>query len=384
MPIPQSMESIRPYHMSNALEAAKRQWEQTLDSLPFPMVLADLNGCVLRGNLAVTEGDRNRIRTLPGRLLHSDLRAVSQQVAEENRAVRQRMEHVRVLDDGCDGQWLDPVREAVELFSTPILNPSGDVFMVAHYLIDRSMEWELERQLRQMQRMSEVGMLASGIAHNLNNPLQVLQGQIQLIELKREGGDSRVSAEELARLNQQVGRMTDIVTNLMMRLRSDQASRPILVDVNELLRRDLSLLEADPFYKHHVRKELQFDPDLPQLECIPAELSQAVMNLVNNSMDAMRDVKRKVLRVRTRCTFGGAILEVEDTGIGIPDDLREKIFDPFFTTKAPLSERGAGQVTGTGLGLSSTLYLLQRAGVSLELDSLPGKGTCFSLAWRED
>jgi signal transduction histidine kinase len=367
----------------SALESAKRQWEQTLDALPYPMVLVDLNCSVLRGNMAAAGGDVNRVKQLPGRSLNRQLREIQQQVVSRGSAGSVRLEGVRLLEPSRGHDWSDPVRECVDLFSTPLIDAEGQIQMVAHYLIDRSQELELERQLRQMQRLSEIGMLASGIAHNLNNPLQVLQGQLQLIEFKRQQGIEGIEPDELQRLSQQVERMTGIVTSLMMRLRDDQASSPVDVNVNELLRRDLKLLEADPFFKHQVQKVFHFDEDLPVVKCIPAELSQAIMNLVNNAMDAMREAEPRILRIRSRCTRNAAELEIEDTGCGIPDGLRERIFEPFFTTKAPLSERGKGRVTGTGLGLSSTLYLLERAGISLHLDSLPGKGTCFVLRWSE-
>jgi len=233
-------------------------------------------------------------------------------------------------------------------------------------------------QLRHADRLTTVGKLASGIAHELGTPLNVVSGRAQMI-LAGEVADPDEVAKVARIVVEQVERMTRIVRQLLdfSRSRSPE-KRP--TDVVQLARQTAALLE--PLAARHDVELRCIDPPAPLgVSVDPGQIQQALTNLVVNAIQATPPGGHVRIRVETQDLApdpaGGhrpgphAVLEVEDDGEGIPAERLAAIFDPFFTTK-PVGE-------GTGLGLSVAYGIAQEHGGWIDVRSDPGRGSCFCI-----
>ena len=237
--------------------------------------------------------------------------------------------------------------------------------------VDVTEQQRVHRELEQAQKLESVGLLASGIAHNLNGPLSGIQGFTELL---------RVTHPELHELDvilKQTQKIKDIIRTLMIRARHQEEVDTRHIQLNELLRTELAFLEADLFFKHEIEKVYDFDDDLPEVRGVYGDFSQALLNIINNAVDAMYETPQKVLKVRTRHDDGCIKIEIEDSGTGMTEKVKERIFEPFFTTKPSMDGEQSEGRRGTGLGLSGSRQLLARYDGKIEVQSQPGKGSTF-------
>ena len=165
----------------------------------------------------------------------------------------------------------------------------------------------------------------------------------------------------------------------MIRARHQEEVDARHIQLNELLRTELAFLEANLFFKHEIEKIYDFDSDLPEVWGVYGDFSQALLNIINNAIDAMYDTPQKVLKVRTRRDDGCVKVEIEDTGVGMTDKVKERIFEPFFTTKPSMDSEDSEGRKGTGLGLSGSRQLLARYDGKIDVQSQTGKGSTFSV-----
>ncbi len=226
----------------------------------------------------------------------------------------------------------------------------------------------------QSARMSAVGSLAAGVAHEFNNILGIMKGHLQLYY-------ARQSPESLARLLDVLQGLVDrgihVVRGLLNFSRRGSHETRTRTDLNQVLHDMLDLIAQD---SRMADVTVDFAPgEIPQVDCMPGRISQVFLNLFNNALDAMdrRPVRR--LSVRSFCRpqeAGRVIVEVSDTGSGISAGVRGKIFEPFVTTKGVL---GGGDVNrpGTGLGLSICYGIVQEHGGSIQFRTREGEGTTF-------
>jgi PAS domain S-box-containing protein len=223
----------------------------------------------------------------------------------------------------------------------------------------------LEAVTRQAEKLSAVGQLAAGVAHELNNPLAVILGFAQSLARRLpEGDENTVSLRSIER---EALRCRNLVQNLLVFSREHKPgySRE---DPATMLENALSLVEAQAKVKRlEVRKELA--ANVPGIEMNGNQIQQVIINLCSNAMDAMPD--GGILTVALSPEKDGIAIRVTDTGSGIPKDIRDKIWEPFFTTK------GVGK--GTGLGLSLVFEIVQKHQGRIDLESEIGKGTTLTL-----
>ena len=228
-------------------------------------------------------------------------------------------------------------------------------------------------RLIESKKLEKIGLLASGLAHNLKSPLTGIKGYAQLLKMDHE------ELEDLDIIIEEVGRMESIVNNLMMKSRKDHENVEEALNLNDLLRIELEFLSANMFFKHEVEKKVALDKNLPTVLGVYSHFSQSVGNIIQNALDAMHGVEKKRLTVRTRHDDRYVYVEIGDTGCGVPEALQEKIFDFFFTTKpAPKKKKGEEPV-GTGLGLSSANYFIRQYGGSIRMKSRVGKGSTVTV-----
>jgi PAS domain S-box-containing protein len=238
----------------------------------------------------------------------------------------------------------------------------------------RRMEQErlaLERAARQSEKLAALGTLAAGLAHELNNPIGIMSSRIELmlLDAERSGLPAGVR-EDLAVLHRQAQRVARITQGLLSFARQSTGER-MPVELNHVVEETLLLAEKD-MSKAGIRLVVRLQPGLPPIRGDANALQQVVLNLLTNARDAVEG--RGEIRIETRMPAGRpevVELVVSDTGCGIsPEDL-PRIFDPFFSTKP----------RGTGLGLSITHGIVREHGGTIDVESAPGRGTRFVLAF---
>ncbi len=260
----------------------------------------------------------------------------------------------------------DGVIRYFHTIKSPIFNSRGDVVMTVGVARDITDREQLERIVSQSEKLSAVGQLAAGIAHEINNPLGVILGFA-------EAGLRHVSAGEplqapLESIRREARRCTELVQNL---LKFSRQGKPgfALESPTEVLSNALVLVEAQAPIRH-VRVETSIAASLPQIRIDRTEIQQVVINLCFNGMDAMPE--GGVLRVDAALATGGIEIRVKDTGQGIPPEIADRIFDPFFTTK-PVGK-------GTGLGLSLVFETIKKHNGRVTFETAVGQGTTF-IVW---
>ncbi|HXY16051.1 MAG TPA: ATP-binding protein [Terriglobales bacterium] len=227
---------------------------------------------------------------------------------------------------------------------------------------------ELEAQLSQSDKLSSIGLLAAGVAHEVNTPLAVISSYAQMLS-KQVQGDAQKSAL-LEKITRQTFRASEIVNNLLNFSRTS-STEFTEVDVNKVISDTLALLEHQ-FKTSRIKVRDDLTQHLPTIKGNPGRLQQVFLNLFLNAKDAM--VNGGTLRVATWNGEGVNVL-VSDTGAGIAPEHIRRIYDPFFTTKVSRD----GQARGTGLGLSVTYGIIQEHAGKIRVESQPGEGTSFYL-----
>lgn len=243
--------------------------------------------------------------------------------------------------------------------------PEARVLLVVE---DLSEVRSLTAQLMRAEKLSTVGVLAAGIAHEIGTPLSVVRARAEHTAAKL--GEAHPQAAGLRVIVEQIDLVARTIRELLdfSRVRSVAPRSVVLAPVARAVA-DLLRFEAQ---RRKVSVEVGVAEELPRLAADPDQLQQALVNLVMNACDAC-EVGGKV-QVRARPEPGEMVrIEVSDDGCGIAEEHRNQVFDPFFTTK----KRGQG----TGLGLTVVAQIARSHGVQVELESRPGRGTRVSLQW---
>ncbi len=226
-----------------------------------------------------------------------------------------------------------------------------------------------QQQMLQAEKLSAMGQLLAGVAHELNNPLSVVMGQTALLRRATAAGPLAPRAEKIAQAAERCAR---IVKNFLAMARQRPSERGE-VRLNQVVEEAVELL-AYPLRVDNVEVTLDLAEDLPVLWADPHQLSQVVVNLVTNAHQALRETpppRRLTFLSRSDPVEGRVTLAVADNGPGIPPALQGRIFEPFFTTKPP------GQ--GTGLGLALCQGIVEGHGGSIRVESEPGQGAVFRI-----
>jgi signal transduction histidine kinase len=224
-----------------------------------------------------------------------------------------------------------------------------------------------QAQLIHSEKLASLGVLAGGVAHEINNPLMVILGRTELMLMDQDLTDD--AKKNLETICHETERIARIVQNLLTFSRKSRQEKIETVDVNDVLERTLMLSEHQLTVGNvHVHKEI--DPNLPTIMANSGQLQQVFMNLIINAHHAMNDGGDLTVRTGT-VPDDRVFVEISDTGCGIaPEDIN-RIFDPFFTTK----EEGKG----TGLGLAVSRNIIDNHGGEIGVQSRLGLGTTFRL-----
>jgi C4-dicarboxylate-specific signal transduction histidine kinase len=243
--------------------------------------------------------------------------------------------------------------------------------------VDITRRLKQEALLAQTGKMATLGEMATGVAHELNQPLNVIQvGTDFLTKMVRRG--KKVSQDELFKVSRNISDQVERATNIVDHLREFGRKSDLRthgVDLNEPVREVFTLL-GQQLKLRGIKVNLQLERSLPEILADKNRLEQIFLNLITNARDAMEakgPEAIKELRITTRKEGNSVLATVSDTGIGVPEYNQKKIFDPFYTTKE------AGK--GTGLGLSITYNLVKDFRGDIDLESAPDVGTTFTITF---
>jgi two-component system, NtrC family, sensor kinase len=301
---------------------------------------------------------------------------------------------------------LEKQDQGIQRYEARVVRSGPDeAVCIVRNITDRKLMEERQGQLIRAEKLASLGQLAAGIAHEINNPVsyvssnlrmldKYISGLLPLLRLQHEllqgedGGERSLSAEQLTRLRELwekadvenlladlpeviqesltgTRRITEIVQSLRSFSRED-SGMPQAVDLNAELESTLRMVWNELKYKCELLRD--FGP-LPPVTCHPTQIAQVFTNLLVNASQAIETFGE--IRIRTRLQESEAVVEISDTGKGMPEETLSKLFTPFFTTKP----RGQG----TGLGLSISRDIIHRHGGRIEVRSEPGKGSTFTV-----
>jgi PAS domain S-box-containing protein len=276
-----------------------------------------------------------------------------------------------------ESRWRD---RDYQIHIEPLHDPAGSIAGTVGVALDVTERTQIAQErgvshahARHQQRLEAIGTLASGVAHEINNPVQSIMNYAQLIA--RRAGASEVStyAQEILHEAQ---RVASIVKGLLSFAR--QEGEPYTdVHVREIVSSTLSLVSA-LLRKEGIALEVELGEEMPAVRCHPQQIQQVLMNLIGNARDALNERydagdpnKRILITARSwRLDQGSFVrLTIEDHGVGIPAPALEKVFDPFWTSKA--------QDQAAGLGLSVSQGIVVEHGGAISVESEPGRFTRF-------
>lgn len=245
-----------------------------------------------------------------------------------------------------------------------VFGANDELVALEGYVSDITERKRVEEQLRRTERLAELGVLASGLAHEVGTPMNVILGRAEYLLQRSENEGTRKGLETIVR---QVERITKIMNQLLAYARRRPAELR-RVDLRRTVEETLEMIE-EKISKHGIVVETDFDGAVSEIEADPDQISQVLLNLFLNAVHAMEE--GGALRISAQPWHGEVRLCVSDTGRGIPREHLTKIFEPFFTTK----EVGKG----TGLGLNVVTGIIQEHHGTITVESEPGSGTTFTI-----
>ena len=300
--------------------------------------------------------------------------------------------YLHVMSSLKGGEWILAYRQKARDAYSVIYNTrtlAAAIFLVgvigivimalflSRKMVHRISEADLQKEMMNEQvieagKLASVGELAAGIAHEINNPVAIMVEEAGWIEdlLEDEDLNRAKSLDEFKRALQQIRTQGKRCKQITQKLLSfARKTEPIAenVQLNELVEEVVALSQQRARYSN-VKLISDFATDLPTVDVSPSEIQQVLLNLINNSLDAL-DTKGGQVKVGTRIKGDRVVVDVEDDGPGIPKANLSRIFDPFFTTK-PVGK-------GTGLGLSICYGIVKKIGGELTVNSAVGLGTAF-------
>jgi len=263
--------------------------------------------------------------------------------------------------------------------------------------LERMVEIRTQRLIH-AEKQAIIGNSVQGVVHNILNPLTVIAGRAELLKAEMDQIEStheedsatdpfhKEILEVLGRFSQDIAaiyhnsqKIFQIVENILKKSSMEREVTPSSLDINNMIIQEMEFFKSDLYFKHQVKKDYDLDPTLKKINMVYSHLSQVLDNLVKNAIEAMYDSQVKEITITTSQDKERIYICVKDSGIGIPEHLKEKVFEPFFTTKASTGEGGKTQRVGYGLGLHSCLELLKPYGGDIWLESEPGLGSNFTI-----
>jgi two-component system NtrC family sensor kinase len=342
---------------------SQREWETTFDAMQDCVSVHDTTGKVIRANVALAR----RLKTIPQKVIG---RYCSEIYNPEGSSLSP-CRHTRPLKSETlivEEMTLPVMGGVFQISVSPWYDKDKRLVGSIHVAKDISNEKLLQQQLIQSEKLSAIGELISGIAHELNNPLTGVMGYSQLLQLRKDLDDR--AKENLLKINNLALRCQKIVQNLLSFARKQKPERT-LSDINDILEKTIELRSYE-LQVNNIEISRNLDRNLPKTIADAHQLQQVFLNILTNAEQAMLEAHGKGhLQIRTHPDTQNAriVVEIADDGPGIPESYLTRIFDPFFTTK------DVGK--GTGLGLSLSYGMIKEHGGNIYAHSHLGEGSTF-------
>jgi two-component system NtrC family sensor kinase len=376
----------------------KRAWEETFDAISDPIAVYDSTGTLLRGNRALAAHLGRPITQIRGAACREigfcgdgcPVCTVGRAVPDEGRRSEITLPDGQIFSvttfpvgsrgpDASRGVVQVAKNVTEEMRSARRLRQMSEEVALANARLVAAVEQlkSTQAQLLQAEKLSAIGQLVAGVAHELNNPLTSVIGYAQLLEeeiVGSRGNEARPPAElalDLRRIAEESERAARIVRNLLAFARRQTAER-VTQNLADLFARVLALRTYE-MHLNTIELVTEFEPVLPNVVADGGQIQQALLNLVLNAERAMRGraVRRLIVGARYDADAAAVELSVSDSGHGIESGNLTRIFDPFFTT------REVGE--GTGLGLSICYGIVRDHGGQIQVESKLQAGTRFSI-----
>jgi PAS domain S-box-containing protein len=265
----------------------------------------------------------------------------------------------------------------IECLVTSTVMRAGDGSILGYQGIIRDVTERKRVQARMVatHKLAGLGALAAGVAHEVNSALQVIArlSHSPKQRLKENSAEPHRLQRQLGTINRNAWRCAEILAALRTYAQPSAGRPKQAVDLNALILNTLLLIEPQLKKQSNIEVVTELAADLPRFHCDRGEISQALVNLLTNAHHAMPRGGKITIRTRHHGKAGRLVLQVGDTGVGMPAAIVARVFDPFFTTKP------VGQ--GAGLGLSVTSGIVRAHGGEIAVDSTPGRGTTFTLSF---
>jgi PAS domain S-box-containing protein len=341
---------------------SEQQFRLIVEAAPNGILLVDETGAIMMVNASVLLQFGYERKELLGKSVEMLLPGPSRLEHRQHRAGFMKAPQARSMGGGRElfGLRKDGSEFAVEIGLTPIQTIKG--MGVVASIVDISERKRLELQLRRAERLAELGTLASGMAHEIGTPMNVILGRAEyLLQRARDEGMKK----GLATIITQVERITKVMNQLLAFARRRTPERRA-VDFGEIVDDSLEMFQ-ERIAESHITVEKVIETPMPSVLADRDQLVQVLINLVMNGIHAMPEGGR--LRMSLTREDSHVLLGVSDTGHGMPEEIRSKVFEPFFTTK----DFGKG----TGLGLTVVKGIIEEHGGTITVESVLNEGTTF-------
>ena len=338
----------------------KYTWEATFDAIADPVMIIDMDYNIERSNLAMARIAGVDITSVVGKKCYSVF--AGRDSLCPGCPLQKTVSKGNLSQSRLDNKIHNRNFEA---HAYPFFNEKGECHSAVLYYRDMTEELKLRQEVIQNEKMAAIGMLAGGVAHEINNPLGGVLAFTQLLLKKNQDNEM---TEDLKEIEHSAVRCRKIVQDLLDFSRLSKEKEKCLVNINDLIEKVMPFVRLE-MRSLNVELELQLDKNLPQIMAIPNRLQQVFLNLMTNACHAMQ--KGGTLKISTgqEPKENKIWIHVQDTGVGIPKEIHEHVFEPFFTTKDP------GK--GTGLGLAVSYRIVKEHQGDIHFVSQPGKGTTF-------
>ena len=310
------------------------------------------------------------------RAINQQLRAAEQQLIASNQQLKAKEDallksHTEL--EGSNKAYLN-IMEDLEI-SQSMLKKWNE--MLEEKVEEKTLELkESAAQLIQSEKLSALGELTAGVAHELNQPLNVMKIICQSIlrDIKKDRFEKGNVEQDLPEIINQINKMAEIIDHMRIFSRRTEGSTKEKININTILENALKF-SGQQIKDHNIELIKELSSDLPEIMGNPLQLEQVFLNLIINARNVLEEGKKNNKTILIKSFMGdrqkSIMVEIKDNGRGIPPEVKNKIFQPFYTTKAP------GK--GTGLGLSISNKIIEEHIGKIEVESEVGEGTTFRI-----
>ena len=352
----------------STVSRSRKEWQDTFDSITDMIAIVDKDFTILKANRAFSAyyglHPRDVINKKCYELIH-DGDALIPNCPHRTTLAEMKPSGKEIFDKRT--------KRTFRIFTFPYNSPDGEIIGSIHIMRDITDDKEQEMRLITSERLAALGQMASGIAHEINNPLASIAGCSEglLSRVKKGQCDNALFESYLSIIQEEVFRCKSITTAMLSFVRKTTYEKQD-IDLTEAIDKTIEIIGFQGRLKNIEIKRKYHEPS-PAINGNGGEVRQVILAVITNALDAMND--KGTLTIETEAREGSSIIRISDTGEGISPEIITRIFDPFFTTK---SERG-----GTGLGLSIARKIVANHNGHIDASPAPGHGATFIITFPQ-